>query len=155
LCASVIFAGPRFRALFAGGISAVLLAIVDRDRPASRPIILTNAVALHIDIVDARCIFASTRSHYTFATVLILLLIVALGALGTFVGIITVILKNERTTNRHHLLSNIPGSIALGAVVCVVPGGLAYVLTDSIAITAVGALVAGFIVAWLIEALDH
>lgn len=85
----------------------------------------------------------------------ILVLIVLAGALGTFAGIVTVILKNERTTNRHHLLSNIPGSIALGAVVCVVPGGLAYVLTSSIAITGVAALVSGFVVAWVIDAIDH
>jgi hypothetical protein len=87
--------------------------------------------------------------------VAILVLIVLAGAAGTFFGVITVIAKNERTTNRHHLLSNIPGSIALGAVVCVLPGGLAYVLTDSVVITGATALISGFIVAWLIEALDH
>jgi hypothetical protein len=67
--------------------------------------------------------------------VAILVLIVLAGALGTFLGIVTVILKNERTTNRHHLLSNIPGSIALGALLCVVPGGVADVLTDNIPVT--------------------
>jgi hypothetical protein len=87
--------------------------------------------------------------------VAILVLIVLAGAAGTFFGVITVIAKNERTTNRHHLLSNIPGSIALGAVACVLPGGLAYVLTDSIVITGVAAVVSGFVIAWLIEALDH
>ena len=95
------------------------------------------------------------RPHYTFSSVAILVLIVLAGAAGTFIGIITVIAKNERTTNRHHLLSNIPGSIALGAVVCVVPAGVAYVLTDNLIITCVGAVVSGFVVAWLIEALDH
>jgi hypothetical protein len=87
--------------------------------------------------------------------VAILVLIVLAGALGTFLGIVTVILKNERTTNRHHLLSNIPGSIALGALVCVVPGGIAYVLTDNIPVTGVLALASGFVIAWVIEAIDH
>lgn len=85
----------------------------------------------------------------------ILLLIVITGAAGTFLGIITVILKNERTTNRHQLLTNIPASVALGAVVCVLPGMLIYVLTDSYPVTAFGSVLSGFVVAWLIEALDH
>ena len=85
----------------------------------------------------------------------ILVLIVVAGAAGTFLGILTVIAKNERTTNRHQLLSNIPGSIALGAVVCVLPGGLIYLLTDDVIITGIGALLSGFVVAWLIDALDH
>ena len=51
-----------------------------------------------------------------FSAVLILLLIVIAGAIGTFLGIITVVLKNERTTNRHQLLTNIPASVALGIV---------------------------------------
>ncbi len=84
-----------------------------------------------------------------------LLLIVIAGAIGTFLGIITVILKNERTTNRHQLLTNIPASVALGAVVCVVPGGLIYVLTDSAVVTGFGSLLSGFMVAWVIDALDH
>lgn len=82
-------------------------------------------------------------------------MIVLLGALGTFAGIITVIIKNERTTNRHQLLTNIPASIALGAVITVLPGGLVYVVTDEVLVTALGALVSGFVIAWLIEALDH
>lgn len=86
---------------------------------------------------------------------LILLLIVIAGAIGTFAGIITVILKNERTTNRHQLLTNIPASVALGAIICVLPGGMLYVLTDDLLITAIGSLISGFVVAWLIEALDH
>ena len=85
----------------------------------------------------------------------ILVLIVVAGAAGTFLGILTVIAKNERTTNRHQLLSNIPGSIALGSVVCVLPGGLIYLLTDDVIITGIGALLSGFVVAWLIDALDH
>jgi cation transporter-like permease len=87
--------------------------------------------------------------------VAILILIVLLGAVGTFLGILTVIAKNERTTNRHQLLSNIPGSIALGAIVCVLPGGLAYLLTDNVIITGVFSVISGFVVAWLIEAMDH
>ena len=85
----------------------------------------------------------------------ILLLIVIAGAAGTFLGIITVIVKNERTTNRHQLLTNIPASVALGAVVCVLPGMLIYVLTDSFVVTGFGSILSGFVVAWLIEALDH
>jgi hypothetical protein len=95
------------------------------------------------------------RSQYTFSPVGILVLIVVVGAAGTFLGILSVIVKNERTTNRHQLLSNIPGSIALGAVVCVLPGGLIYLLTDNLIVTGVGVLLSGFVVAWLIEALDH
>jgi hypothetical protein len=87
--------------------------------------------------------------------VAILLLIVIAGAFGCFLGIITVILKNERTTNRHQLLTNIPASVALGAIVCVVPGGLIYVLTDNILVTGFGSVLSGFLVAWIIEALDH
>jgi hypothetical protein len=87
--------------------------------------------------------------------VVILLVIVIGGAAGTFFGIVTVILKNERTTNRHQLLTNIPGSVALGAVVCVLPGMLIYVLTDSAVITGLGSVLSGFVVAWLIDALDH
>jgi hypothetical protein len=87
--------------------------------------------------------------------VAILVLIVIAGAIGTFLGIITVILKNERTTNRHQLLTNIPASVALGAVVCVVPGMLIYVLTDSAVVTGFGSLLSGFVVAWVIDALDH
>ena len=86
---------------------------------------------------------------------LILVLIVLAGALGTFAGIITVILKNERTTNRHQLLTNIPASVALGAVITVLPGGLIYILTDELLVTAFGSLIAGFLIAWIIEALDH
>ena len=85
----------------------------------------------------------------------ILLLIVAAGAVGTFLGIISVVAKHERTTNRHQLLTNIPGSVALGAVICVLPGGLIYVTTDNVAVTGLGALIAGFLVAWVFEAMDH
>jgi hypothetical protein len=87
--------------------------------------------------------------------VAILILIVLAGAAGTFLGIITVILKNERTTNRHQLLTNIPASVALGAVICVVPGGALYAVTDNVVLTGFGSLVSGFLVAWLIEAIDH
>jgi hypothetical protein len=87
--------------------------------------------------------------------VLILLLIVVAGAIGTFLGIVTVILKNERTTNRHQLLTNIPASVALGAIISVLPGGLIYVLTDEAVVTGLGALFAGFLAAWVMEALDH
>jgi hypothetical protein len=87
--------------------------------------------------------------------VLILLLIVIAGAIGTFLGIITVILKNERTTNRHQLLTNIPASVALGAIISVLPGGLIYVLTDEAVVTGLGSLFAGFLAAWVMEALDH
>ncbi|MGZ4690095.1 MAG: hypothetical protein ACXVKA_05995 [Acidimicrobiia bacterium] len=85
----------------------------------------------------------------------ILVLIVLAGALGTFLGIITVILKNERTTNRHQLLTNIPGSVALGAIICVLPGGLIYTATNNAVVTGFGVLISGFVVAWVIEALDH
>jgi membrane associated rhomboid family serine protease len=85
----------------------------------------------------------------------ILILIVAAGAVGTFLGILTVIAKHERTTNRHQLLTNIPGSIALGAVICVLPGGLLYVVTDNLPLTGFGAALSGFVVAWLFEAMDH
>jgi hypothetical protein len=87
--------------------------------------------------------------------VLILVLIVVAGAVGTLLGIVTVITKHERTTNRHQLLTNIPGSVALGAVICVLPGGLLYVTTDSVVITGLGAAISGFLVAWLFEAMDH
>jgi hypothetical protein len=83
------------------------------------------------------------------------ILIVIAGAAGCFVGILTVIAKNERTTNRHQLLSNIGGSIALASIVCLVPGGVVYVLTDSIAITGLAALLSGFVAAWVIEEIDH
>ncbi len=86
---------------------------------------------------------------------LILLLIVVAGAIGTFLGIVSVIAKHERTTNRHQLLTNIPGSVALGAVICVLPGGLLYVTTDNILLTGLGAAISGFLVAWLFEAMDH
>jgi len=87
--------------------------------------------------------------------VAILILIVLAGAAGTFLGIITVILKNERTTNRHQLLTNIPASVALGAIICVVPGGAMYAATANALLTVVGSLVSGFLVAWIIEAIDH
>jgi hypothetical protein len=87
--------------------------------------------------------------------VLILLLIVVAGAVGTFLGIVTVILKNERTTNRHQLLTNIPASVGLGAIISVLPGGLIYVLTDEVLVTGFGAALAGFLAAWVMEALDH
>ena len=86
---------------------------------------------------------------------LILLLIVIAGAIGTFIGIVTVIMKNERTTNRHQLLTNIPGSVALGAIICVLPGGLIYLLTDEPLVTGFGSAVAGFLTAWVMDALDH
>jgi hypothetical protein len=87
--------------------------------------------------------------------VIILLLIVAAGAVGTFLGILTVIVKNERTTNRHQLLTHIPGSVALGAVVCVLPGGLIYLVTGRNLVTAFGTVISGFVVAWMLEAMDH
>jgi hypothetical protein len=87
--------------------------------------------------------------------VLILLLIVVAGAIGTFLGIVSVIAKHERTTNRHQLLTNIPGSVALGAVICVLPGGLIYVTTDNVVLTGIGSVIAGFLVAWVFEAMDH
>ncbi len=86
---------------------------------------------------------------------LILVLIVIAGAVGTFFGIVTVILKNERTTNRHQLLTNIPASVALGAIISVLPAGIVYVLTNSPAVTGLGAVLSGFLAAWLMEALDH
>lgn len=82
-------------------------------------------------------------------------LIVVAGAIGTFIGILTVVAKNERTTNRNQLLSNIGGSIALAAIVCLVPGGLVYVVTDSIPITLIASLLSGFVCAWVIEEIDH
>jgi hypothetical protein len=87
--------------------------------------------------------------------VAILILIVLAGAAGTFLGIITVILKNERTTNRNQLLTNIPASVALGAIICVVPGGVMYAATDNAVLTGFGALISGFLVAWIIDAIDH
>jgi len=87
--------------------------------------------------------------------VLVFILIVVAGAAGTFVGILTVIAKAERTTNRNQLLSNIGGSVALGAVVALVPAGVLYLVTDSRVITVIGAFVSGFIAAWVIEEIDH
>jgi hypothetical protein len=87
--------------------------------------------------------------------VLAFVLIVICGAIGTFVGIITVVAKNERTTNRNQLLSNIGGSVALASIVCLVPAGAVYVLTDNIPITMVAALLSGFVAAWVIEEIDH
>ncbi len=83
------------------------------------------------------------------------LLIIVAGAAGTFVGIVTVIAKAERTTNRNQLLSNMGGSIALGAVVAVVPAGVIYLVTDNLVITVVAGFVSGFIAAWVIEEIDH
>lgn len=85
----------------------------------------------------------------------ILILIVLAGAAGTFLGIITVILKNERTTNRHQLLTNIPASVALGTIICVVPGGVLYASIDNALVTAFGVVVSGFLIAWIIDAIDH
>ena len=93
--------------------------------------------------------------HYTLAPVAAFILIVAAGALGTFIGILTVIAKNERTTNRNQLLSNIGGSIALAAIVCLVPGGIVYVFTDNLAVTGFAALLSGFVAAWVIDEIDH
>lgn len=62
----------------------------------------------------------------------VFILIVVAGAVGTFIGILTVMAKNERTTNRNQLLSNIGGSIALASIVCLVPGGIVYVFTDDV-----------------------
>jgi hypothetical protein len=87
--------------------------------------------------------------------VLAFVLIVICGAIGTFVGIITVVAKNERTTNRNWLLSNIGGSIALASIVCLVPAGGVYVLTDNIPMTMAAALLSGFVAAWVIEEIDH
>jgi hypothetical protein len=87
--------------------------------------------------------------------VLVFVLTVVAGALGTFIGILTVIAKAERTTNRNQLLSNIGGSVALGAIVSLVPAGILYVATDSRVLTVLGALVSGFIAAWVIEEIDH
>jgi len=87
--------------------------------------------------------------------VLVFILIVIAGAAGTFIGILTVIAKAERTTNRNQLLSNIGGSVALGAVVSIVPAGILYVATDSRLLTVVGAFASGFIAAWVIEEIDH
>jgi hypothetical protein len=123
--------------------------------PASRCSIAMIAPGFSPRDLCVECNFVPKRPRYTFSPVAILVLIVLAGALGTFLGIITVILKNERTTNRHHLLSNIPGSIALSALVCVVPGGLAYVVTENIPVTGLLSLASGFVIAWLIEALDH
>ena len=82
-------------------------------------------------------------------------LIVVAGAAGTFIGILTVVAKNERTTNRNQLLSNIGGSIALSALVCLVPGGIVYVATGNVVVTGIAALISGFIAAWVIEEIDH
>lgn len=85
----------------------------------------------------------------------VFILIVVAGAVGTFIGILTVMAKNERTTNRNQLLSNIGGSIALASVVCLVPGGIVYVFTDDVVVTGIAALLSGFLAAWVIEELDH
>jgi hypothetical protein len=87
--------------------------------------------------------------------VLAFAVIVISGALGTFLGVITVVAKNERTTNRNQLLTNIGGSIALASIVCLVPGGIVYVLTDSIPITMGASVLSGFVAAWVIEEIDH
>jgi hypothetical protein len=87
--------------------------------------------------------------------VAVFILIIVAGAAGTFVGILTVVAKNERTTNRNQLLSNIGGSIALSSIVCLVPGGLIYLLTDNIVITGLVSLLSGFLGAWVIEEIDH
>jgi hypothetical protein len=87
--------------------------------------------------------------------VAVFILIIVAGALGTFIGVLTVVAKNERTTNRNQLLSNIGGSIALSSIVCLVPGGLVYVFTDNVAVTGLAALLSGFVCAWVIEELDH
>jgi hypothetical protein len=81
--------------------------------------------------------------------------IVVCGAIGTFIGILTVIAKMERTTNRNQLLSNIGGSIALASIICLVPGVLIYVVTDNIPITFAASLLSGFVAAWVIEEIDH
>ena len=85
----------------------------------------------------------------------VFLLIIVAGAAGTFVGILTVVAKNERTTNRNQLLSNIGGSIALSSLVCLVPGGIIYVVTGNLAVTGLVALGSGFVGAWVIEEIDH
>lgn len=85
----------------------------------------------------------------------VFILIVVAGAVGTFIGILTVMAKNERTTNRNQLLSNIGGSIALASIVCLVPGGIVYVFTDDVVVTGIAALLSGFLAAWVIEELDH
>ena len=82
-------------------------------------------------------------------------LIVVAGAAGTFIGILTVVAKNERTTNRNQLLSNIGGSIALASLVCLIPGGIVYVATGSAVITGIAAFISGFVAAWVIEEIDH
>ena len=82
-------------------------------------------------------------------------LIVVAGAAGTFIGILTVVAKNERTTNRNQLLSNIGGSIALASLACLVPGGIVYVATGSAVVTGIAAFISGFVAAWVIEELDH
>jgi hypothetical protein len=87
--------------------------------------------------------------------VAVFILIVGAGAVGTFIGILTVLAKNERTTNRNQLLSNIGGSIALASVVCLVPAGIVYVFTDNVVVTGIAALLSGFLAAWVIEELDH
>ena len=73
--------------------------------PASRCSIAMIAPGFSPRDLCVECNFVPKRPRYTFSPVAILVLIVLAGALGTFLGIITVILKNERTTNRHHLLS--------------------------------------------------
>jgi hypothetical protein len=87
--------------------------------------------------------------------VLAFVIILVSGAAGTFLGAITVVAKNERTTNRNQFLTNMGGSIALAAIVCLVPGGLVYVLTDNLVITVLASLISGFVAAWVIEELDH
>jgi hypothetical protein len=87
--------------------------------------------------------------------VVVFILIIVAGALGTYIGVLTVIAKNERTTNRNQLLSNIGGSVALASIVCLIPAGLVYIATDNVVITGIAALLSGFVCAWVIEELDH
>ena len=99
---------------------------------------------------------AMIRLTTLLAPVAVFILIVVAGALGTFIGILTVIAKNERTTNRNQLLSNIGGSIALG--VDRLPRSRrarSTCFTDSVVITGIAALLSGFVAAWVIEELDH
>ncbi len=85
----------------------------------------------------------------------VFIVIVGAGAAGTFIGILTVVAKNERTTNRNQLLTNIGGSIALASLVCLVPGGLIYVATGNTVVTGIAAFISGFLAAWVIEEIDH
>jgi hypothetical protein len=141
---------------FAGGILEVFSLGYQYGKVLpSRAIIATNSCAPELRELSGRLQSRAGGPQYTHTPVGLLLLIVLAGAAGTFLGIITVIFKNERTTNRHQLLSNIPGSVALGAVVCVLPGGLLYVMTSNVIITGIGSLISGIVIAWIIEALDH